>query len=92
MTVIKHLKARWVGKGYVQRLGIDYITTSLTVVLKLPIPWMDQIAFLNAKSDVELYLEHLQGFVNAVWPMHVCCMLKSLYSLKQAPLEWYCPI
>lgn len=37
----------------------------------------------------EVYIEHLEGFVDPNKKKMVCKLKKALYRLKQAPREWY---
>jgi hypothetical protein len=46
-------------------------------------------AFLNSKSDLEMYLQQPEGFVSKLFPRKVLRLNKSLYGLKQAPRLWY---
>ncbi|ELR22381.1 copia LTR rider, putative [Acanthamoeba castellanii str. Neff] len=45
-------------------------------------------AFLHAELDEEIYITQPLGFKSATMPSHVCHLIKSLYSLKQAPYVW----
>ena len=44
-----------------------------------------ETAFLNGQSDLELYVEQPEGFVDQRYPNKVLRLNKSLYGLKQAP-------
>src|SRR5436190_2131077 len=46
-------------------------------------------AFLNGSSDLELYVEQPEGFLDRSYPNKVLRLRKSLYGLKQAPRIWY---
>nr|GEX34863.1 retrovirus-related Pol polyprotein from transposon TNT 1-94 [Tanacetum cinerariifolium] len=46
-------------------------------------------AFLNGELKEELYVSHLEGFVDPDHPTHVYRLKKALYGLKQAPRAWY---
>jgi hypothetical protein len=99
---INQLKARWVVKGYSQCYGINFDETftviwlenlclllAIAAVLNLEVHQMDvDNAFLNTRLSKEIYLKQPEGFVDSNHPNYVCCLLKSLYSLKQALLEW----
>jgi hypothetical protein len=45
-------------------------------------------AFLHATLKEEIYTKQPEGFIDKEHPDHVCRLLKSLYSLKQAPFVW----
>ena len=97
-------KARLVAKGYSQLAGVDYDETYAPVVriesarvlfaiaafYGLHILQIDaKTAFLNGDSDLELYLEQPEGFIDKRHPNRVLRLRKSLYGLKQAPRIWY---
>jgi len=94
-------KARLVAKGYAQRPGYNYLEThSLVVRLKsiqalLAIAathklYMHQIdikgAYLNSILKECVYMQQPEGFEDGTG--HICLLVKSLYSLKQAGREW----
>jgi histone deacetylase 1/2 len=97
-------KARWVLRGFSQRLDIGYDETfspvvkpsTIRLVLHIvvssswPIRQLDvKNAFLNGTLDEVVYCQQSPGFVDASKPEHVCRLHKSLYGLKQAPCAWY---
>jgi len=45
--------------------------------------------FLNGDLDEEIYMAQPEGFVAPGQEHLVCCVKKSLYSLKQSPRQWY---
>lgn len=100
---IKH-KARLVAKGYSQLAGIDFEETFAPVAriesvrqllaiasfLNLTIIHIDaQNAFLHGDSDLTLYIEQPEGFINKRYPNKVLRLKRSLYGLKQAPRIWH---
>jgi hypothetical protein len=100
-TIIRH-KARWVVRGYEQKLGIDYADTFASVVkpmsykslfaiaaaLDLEIEQMDvKTAFLYGTLDEDIYVEQPHGFDDGT--TKVCKLNKALYGLKQSPRVWY---
>ena len=48
-----------------------------------------KIAFLNGNSDLDLYVEQPEGFLDRKFPDKVLRLRNSLYGLKQAPRIWY---
>jgi hypothetical protein len=46
-------------------------------------------AFLNGEIDEEIYMDQPDGFMVDGQEGKVCKLLKSLYSLKQAPKQWH---
>lgn len=95
-------KARWVVRGYEQKLGIDYADTFASVVkpmsykslfaiaaaLDLEIEQMDvKTAFLYGSLDEVIYVEQPHGFEDDT--PRVCKLNKALYGLKQSPRVWY---
>ena len=101
---VQTFKARLVAKGYRQSEGIDYFDTyapvaritsirvlmALTSIYKLVVHQMDvKTAFLNGNLDEEVYMDQLEGFVLPGNERKVCKLVKSLYSLKQAPKQWH---
>lgn len=44
---------------------------------------------MNGKSDLKLYIQQPEGFIDKRYPRKVLRLNKSLYGLKQAPRIWY---
>jgi hypothetical protein len=97
-------KARLVAKGFTQRYGVDYNDTwaptakqsSVRTVLAIgnakgwSIKHSDvPSAYLKATLNELIYMEQPEGFVVPGKETWVCRLLKSLYGLKQAGLEWF---
>ena len=102
-TIDKY-KARLVIKSYKQKEGLDYFDTyspvtrinSIKMVLaivalrNLEVHQMDvKTTFLNGDLDEEIYMEQPEGFIVLGQEKKVCRLVKSLYSLKQAPKQWH---
>ncbi|KAI3790952.1 hypothetical protein L2E82_04411 [Cichorium intybus] len=96
-------KARMVAKGFTQTPGVDYDETfspmakikSIIIMLAIAafhdyeIWQMDvKTAFLNGKLTEDVYMNQLDGFVDAKYPDKVCKLEKSIYGLKQASRSW----
>jgi hypothetical protein len=101
---IEKYKARLVAKGYTQKEREDFFDTyspvaRLTTIRVLLSPaasygllvhQMDiKMVFLNGELEEEIYMDQPDGFVSKGQERMVCKLLKSLYSLKQAPKQWH---
>ena len=97
-------KARLVGNGKTQQVGIDCGETfspvvkpaTIRTVLSLALSKTWQIhqldvknAFLHGDLKETVYMHQPMGFRDKVYPDYVCLLKKSLYGLKQAPRAWY---
>nr|GEU29239.1 hypothetical protein [Tanacetum cinerariifolium] len=97
-------KSWLVAKGYRQEEGIEFEKSFASVARieairifianaasrNMPIYQMDvKTAFLNGELKEEVYVSHLEGFVDPDHPTHVYRLKKALYGLKQAPRAWY---
>ena len=96
-------KACFVEKGFTQIFGIDFEETVSpvarfeTVQLLLSIAALEdwdievldvKTAFLFGELDKEIYMEQLEGFIKQGQEKKVCHLLKAIYGLKQAALQW----
>ncbi|GKB81968.1 ribonuclease H-like domain-containing protein [Tanacetum coccineum] len=92
---LSRYKARLVANGSSQQLGVDKPATictvlSLAVSRKWTIHQLDvKNAFLNGDLSETVYMHQPPGFVDAMFPNHVCRLQRSLYRLKQAPRAWF---
>ena len=98
-----HKKARFVAKGFTQIYGVDFEETFSpvarfeTVYLLLSIAVLEdwdievlnvKTAFLFEELDKEIYMEQPEGFTTKGQEKKVCYLLKAIYGLKQAVLQW----
>jgi hypothetical protein len=101
---IESYKAMLVIKGYSQKECEDFFDTyslvarltticvllSLATSLGLLVHQMNvNTTFLNGELDEEIYMEQPAEFVANGQEGMMCKLLKSLYSLKQAPKQWH---
>jgi hypothetical protein len=100
--VVIRYKARLVAKGFSQKEGIDYgeifapVAKYKTIRMLLGIASKNNLvlgqldvktAFLNGILKEEIYMELPKGYPTK--PVGVVCkLIKSLYGLKQSPMEW----
>ncbi|XP_057514981.1 uncharacterized mitochondrial protein AtMg00810-like [Actinidia eriantha] len=101
---IARYKARLVAQGFQQQEGLDYTETfspvvkqrTIRVMLSLalhhgwPVKQLDvSNAFLHGFLQEDVYMKQHHGYIDALYPQHVCKLKKALYDLKQAPRAWY---
>lgn len=91
-------------QDFKKKYGLDYLETFspikkfqtirllLTIALHSiwPILYLDVAnAFLHVELSETIHLSQPQGFQDPQHPNHICLLKKVLYSLKQAPLQWF---
>ncbi|CAM8997570.1 unnamed protein product [Rhodiola kirilowii] len=101
---IDKFKARLVIQGFRQKYGMHYFDTyapvaristirlliALASIHKLLVHQMDvKTAFLNGDLEKEIYMKQLEGFIMSGQEHKVCKLVKSLYGLKQASMQWH---
>ena len=63
---------------------------AIAAIHNLEIHQMDvKTAFLNSDLDEEIYMEQPEGFIVPGQEKKVCLLVKSLYGLKQALMQWH---
>ena len=97
-------KARLVGKGYTQQLGIDYnetwagvtrlesvrMTAAIAAKLDLKLWRIDFVgAYLNSLTKEDIYMKQPEGFVQPGFEDHVCKLVHTIYGTMQGAHDWY---
>jgi len=97
-------KARLVGKGYTQQLGIDYnetwagvtrlesvrITAAIAAKLNLKLWRIDFVgAYLNSLMKEDIYMRQPEGFVQPGFEDHICKLVHTIYGTMQGAHDWY---
>jgi len=101
---IDKYKAKLVIRGYAHKKGVKYFDTyspvtkiviirTIVVVATihdLIVHQMDvKTTFLNGDLEKEIYMSQPEGCIAPSLENKVCKLRKSLYSLMQAPNQWY---
>lgn len=99
-TIERH-KSHLVAKGFHQTYGLNYFeifslmikptTIRIVLLLALSKDWLIKqldvhSAFFNGTLEEEVYMAQPQGFVDFVYPHHVCKLHKALYGFKTLDL------
>ncbi len=97
-------KARLVGKGYTQQLGIDYnetwagvtrlesvrITAAIAAKLNLKLWQIDFVgAYLNSLTKEDIYMRQPEGFIQPGFEDYVCKLVHTIYGTMQGAHDWY---
>ena len=97
-------KARLVGKGYTQQLGIDYnetwagvtrlesvrMTAAIAAKFDLKLWRIDFVgAYLNSLTKEDIYMKQPEGFVQPGFEDYVCKLVHTIYGTMQGAHDWY---
>jgi hypothetical protein len=97
-------KARLVGKGYTQQIGIDYnemwagvtrlesvrMTAAIAAKYNLKLWRIDFVgAYLNSLTKEDIYMQQPEGFVEPGYEDHVCKLVHTIYGTMQGAHDWY---
>ena len=97
-------KARVVGKGYTQQLGIDYnetwagvmrlesirMTAAVVVKHNLKLWRIDFVrVYLNSLTKENIYMKQPEGFVKPGYEDHVCKLIHTIHGTMQGGHDWY---
>ena len=97
-------KARLVGKGYTQRLGIDYnetwaavtrlesvrMTAAIAAEHDLKLWRIDFVgAYLNSVTKEDIYMRQPEGFVEPGYEDYAAKLLHTIYGTMQGGHDWY---
>ena len=97
-------KARLVGKGYTQQLGVDYnetwagvtrlesvwMTAAIAAKLDLTLWQIDFVgAYLNSLTKEDIYMKQPEGFVENGYEDYVCKLIHTIYGTMQGGHDWY---
>jgi transposase InsO family protein len=97
-------KARLVGKGYTQQLGVDYnetwagvtrlesvrMTAAIAAKYDLKLWRIDFVgAYLNSLTKEDIYMKQPEGFVQPGFENHVCKLIHTIYGTMQGGHDWF---
>ena len=97
-------KARLVGKGYTQQLGVDYnetwagvtrlesvqMTAAVAAKHDLKLWRIDFVgAYLNSLTKEDIYMKQPEGFIEPGYDDYVCKLVHTIYGTMQGGHDWY---
>ena len=97
-------KARLVGKGYTQQLGVDYnetwaavtrlesvrMTAAIAAKHDLKLWRLDFVgAYLNSLTKEDIYMKQPEGFVEPGYEDYACKLVHTIYGTMQGGHDWY---
>ena len=97
-------KARLVGKGYTQQLGVDYnemwagvtrlesvrMTAAIAAKHDLKLWRIDFVgAYLNSLTKEDIYMKQPEGFIEPGYDDYVCKLVHTIYRTMQGGHDWY---
>ena len=97
-------KARLVGKGFTQQLGVDYnetwagvtrlesvrMTAAVAAAHNLKLWRIDFVgAYLNSLTKEDIYMKQPEGFVEPGYEDYVCKLVHTIYGTMQGGHDWY---
>ena len=96
-------KARVVGKGYTQQLGIDYnetwagvtclesvwMTAAVAAKLDLKLWHINFVGAYLSLTKEDIYMKQPEGFVQPSFEDYVCKLVHTIYRMMQGAHDWY---